>query len=151
MADRTTCPPPRRCPTQELATSRVTSAFKNLLPSQALVIRDGSESTVAAPDLVIGDVVRIRTGTRVPADVRLIHVSDFKVCTSEHTNSNLSDQRLSFLYLKPASCWGVFSLGNAMKAKQSVCVCYQPGYPNSRENLGAACSAVHCHSRCHSS
>ena len=64
---------------QELAISRITSTFKNLLPSNALVGRDGAESSVPAPELVVGDVVRIRTGTRVPADVRLIHVSDFKV------------------------------------------------------------------------
>ncbi len=70
---------------QELATSRVTNAFKNLLPSNALVIRDGNESSVPAPELVIGDVIRIRTGTRIPADVRLIHVSDFKVEMSSLT------------------------------------------------------------------
>ena len=67
---------------QELGASRVTSAFKSLLPSVALVVRDGEESSVPAAELVVGDVVRIRTGTRVPADVRFLHVSDLKVRAS---------------------------------------------------------------------
>ena len=64
---------------QELAASKITSAFKSLLPAAALCTRDGEESSVPAADLVIGDIVRIRTGTRIPADVRFLHVSDLKV------------------------------------------------------------------------
>jgi magnesium-transporting ATPase (P-type) len=64
---------------QELNASKITSAFKNLLPAIALCTRDGEESNVPAADLVIGDVVRVRTGTRVPADLRFIHVTDLKV------------------------------------------------------------------------
>ncbi len=74
------CPTiPVALPIQELTASRVTSSFKKLVPATALVTRDGNESTVPATDLVVGDVVRLRTGSRIPADVRLIQVSDLKV------------------------------------------------------------------------
>ncbi len=69
------------CTCQEYNTSKITNAFKNLLPANALCTRDGNESELAAPGLVIGDVVRIRSGTRVPADLRLIFVNDVKVWT----------------------------------------------------------------------
>jgi sodium/potassium-transporting ATPase subunit alpha len=76
----------RRCPLchktvrklQERATSAITDAFKNMMPAEAIVIRDGAEATYPASELVVGDIVKLRPGSRVPADLRLIHVSGLK-------------------------------------------------------------------------
>jgi magnesium-transporting ATPase (P-type) len=73
------CADPTCVSSQDRQTSKITAAFKNLIPNVALAIRDGQESSIPATDLVKGDVVRVRTGTRVPADIRLIHVAELKV------------------------------------------------------------------------
>lgn len=70
---------------QERATSAITDAFKNMMPADAIVVRDGSEAVCPASELVVGDIVKLRPGSRVPADLRLIHVSGLKaslVCSS---------------------------------------------------------------------
>jgi magnesium-transporting ATPase (P-type) len=50
-----------------------------MLPSEAIVVRDGHEAVIAASELVKGDIVKLRPGSRVPADLRLIQVSGLKV------------------------------------------------------------------------
>ena len=47
----------------------------------ALVVRDGQKLTVNAQDLVIGDIVLVRAGDRVPADIRVLESQGFKVST----------------------------------------------------------------------
>ena len=44
----------------------------SLAPAEATVIRDGTEHTVPASELVVGDVVLIRPGEKVPADATVI-------------------------------------------------------------------------------
>ncbi len=56
---------------QAITFDRTRSAIRGLLdqaPAEALAIRNGQEVTVAAADLVVGDVFRIRPGDRLPAD-----------------------------------------------------------------------------------
>ena len=57
---------------QELQAERATEALKQLLPPQARVRRDGTESAVDASLLVPGDVVLLAEGDRLSADARLI-------------------------------------------------------------------------------
>jgi sodium/potassium-transporting ATPase subunit alpha len=53
-------------------------SIKSLIPSQATVIRAGVEHTIPAEDVVIGDVVLLSYGNKVPADVRIIESHDLK-------------------------------------------------------------------------
>lgn len=55
--------------------SRVMRSIKGLIAEDAVVIRDGIQQTVAAPDIVTGDLVMLSMGDRVPADMRLVQVS----------------------------------------------------------------------------
>jgi sodium/potassium-transporting ATPase subunit alpha len=55
--------------------SRVMKSIKGLIAEDAVVIRDGQQQTVAAPDIVTGDLVMLSMGDRVPADMRLVQVS----------------------------------------------------------------------------
>lgn len=48
----------------------------NLLPSECFVIRNGVVSKMSASQLVVGDVVQIKLGNKVPADLRLLQVSN---------------------------------------------------------------------------
>jgi sodium/potassium-transporting ATPase subunit alpha len=46
-----------------------------MLPSDVNVFRDGTWHTVVASELVPGDIVQIRAGNKIPADLRLAEVS----------------------------------------------------------------------------
>lgn len=64
---------------QERQSSSIGSAFKNMLSADAIVVRDGVEAVIPATQLVVGDIVKLRPGSRVPADLRLILVAGLKV------------------------------------------------------------------------
>ena len=51
------------------------ASIKGMLPSDVLVLRDGSQTKVPAKELVPGDLVTISMGEKVPADLKLIEVS----------------------------------------------------------------------------
>jgi P-type E1-E2 ATPase len=50
-----------------------------LLLSTANVFRDGKRITLDADQLVPGDIVAIKSGDRLPADMRLLQVSNLQV------------------------------------------------------------------------
>ena len=52
------------------------SSIKGMLPSDVLVLRDGTQSKVPASELVTGDLIHVGMGEKVPADLRLIQVSN---------------------------------------------------------------------------
>ncbi|KAJ5247284.1 hypothetical protein N7468_002267 [Penicillium chermesinum] len=60
---------------QDWSTKRVMNSILNLLPSEALVLRDGKLTRIPATDLVAGDIVQISIGNKVPADMRLLQTS----------------------------------------------------------------------------
>lgn len=49
-------------------TSRAIRALLDLAPERAVVLRDGREVEVRAEEIVVGDLVRVRPGERVPVD-----------------------------------------------------------------------------------
>lgn len=51
------------------------SSIKTLIAEEASVIRDGKRQTIASRDVVVGDLVVLSMGDRVPADIRLIQAS----------------------------------------------------------------------------
>jgi Ca2+-transporting ATPase len=56
---------------QEYRAERALDALRELAAPAASVLREGRELSVAARDLVPGDLVLLRAGDRVPADLRL--------------------------------------------------------------------------------
>lgn len=54
------------------------------LPQQALVIRDSEKKTIPAEQLVVGDIVEIKGGDQIPADIRLVFSQGCKVSIQEH-------------------------------------------------------------------
>ncbi|XP_014558885.1 hypothetical protein COCVIDRAFT_14025 [Bipolaris victoriae FI3] len=57
---------------QDWSTKRTMQSILDLLPSDAMVLRDGSFVKVPSTDIVVGDIVRISIGDKVPADMRLL-------------------------------------------------------------------------------
>lgn len=46
-----------------------------MLPDSCIILRDGVQATVLASDIVPGDILYIKAGNKLTADVRLIEVS----------------------------------------------------------------------------
>ena len=64
---------------QELGAERAVIALRASLETTAAAIRDGLERVVPARELVVGDVIRIREGDRVPADARVLRTHGLEV------------------------------------------------------------------------
>lgn len=64
-------------------------ALKGALAQQAQAFRDGAWATVLAADLVPGDIVRVRLGNVVPADLKLIEGDYLDVDQSALTGESL--------------------------------------------------------------
>merc|ERR1712012_763702 len=74
---------------QESKSAKIMEGFKNLVPQYALVRRNGGEKiTVKAAELTLGDIVEIKFGDRVPADLRVIEARGFKVDNSSLTGES---------------------------------------------------------------
>ena len=44
-----------------------------------MVLRGGRHMTLQVDNLVVGDVVDVKFGDRIPADIRILHSAGFKV------------------------------------------------------------------------
>jgi len=73
---------------QEAKSAKIMESFKNLVPQYAVVRRNGEKITVKAAELTLGDIVDIKFGDRVPADLRVIEARGFKVDNSSLTGES---------------------------------------------------------------
>jgi len=60
---------------QDWSSSRVMASITTMLPDSCLVLRDGAQVTVMASEIVPGDVLYIKSGNKLPADVRFVEIS----------------------------------------------------------------------------
>ena len=72
-------------------------SFKSMAPTQAILWRDGQLVEVNVDDIVVGDIIELKAGDRVPADMRLFECSSLKVDNSMLTGES-EPQRRSNLY-----------------------------------------------------
>ncbi|WP_292468331.1 cation-transporting P-type ATPase [Methanolobus sp.] len=70
---------------QEYQAERIMASFKNLIPPKARVIRDGKITEILATEIVVGDVVYLEEGDKIPADGRVIEENSLKVDNSPIT------------------------------------------------------------------
>lgn len=78
---------------QESKSSKIMESFKKMIPPQALVIRDGQKLDIDSAGLVVGDIVEVKFGDCVPADIRVIAASSFKVDNSALTGESEPQSR----------------------------------------------------------
>lgn len=64
---------------QEYKSAEILNSFMSLVPPMTIAVRDGHPVEVAASDLVVGDILALKSGDKIPADVRIIQAVDFKV------------------------------------------------------------------------
>ncbi|XP_057338998.1 sodium/potassium-transporting ATPase subunit alpha isoform X2 [Microplitis mediator] len=78
---------------QESKSSKIMESFKNMVPQFATVLREGEKLTLRAEDIVLGDVVEVKFGDRIPADIRIIESRGFKVDNSSLTGESEPQSR----------------------------------------------------------
>lgn len=64
---------------QEKKAQNALEALKKMIRPQVNVIRNGEESVITAEELVMGDVVRLKLGERVPADGVILEASGLAI------------------------------------------------------------------------
>jgi Mg2+-importing ATPase len=74
---------------QEFKSDRAVEKLQKLVGREILVSREGKEILVPEKQLVLGDIVILREGDVVPADIRLIQVSNLAVDESQLTGESV--------------------------------------------------------------
>lgn len=67
----------------EVKSDSLMEQFRALVPESAAVIRDGVLQPLDSTQLVIGDIIRLKAGDKVPADCRVIFNESMKVSSSD--------------------------------------------------------------------
>lgn len=73
---------------QEGRTRKLLASLKKFIVSQCVVIRDGKKLLIDNADLVVGDVILVQEGQRVPADARLVESNNLRVDESMLTGES---------------------------------------------------------------
>ncbi|KAL3468172.1 putative Na/K ATPase alpha 1 subunit [Aspergillus heterothallicus] len=60
---------------QDWSTARTMNSILDLIPADAVVVRDCQDVKLPSSELVVGDIVKISVGNKVPADMRLVSAS----------------------------------------------------------------------------
>lgn len=64
---------------QEGRAEKALEAIRSMIDPHASVLRDGRRISIAAEDVVPGDMVLLEAGDRVPADLRLVKASNLRI------------------------------------------------------------------------
>jgi cation-transporting P-type ATPase F len=78
---------------QEAKAINALAALARSMTTQATVLRDGVEKSVPSTGLLPGDIVIIRSGDKVPADMRLLKVRELQVNESALTGESVSVEK----------------------------------------------------------
>jgi Ca2+-transporting ATPase len=78
---------------QEYRAEKAMTALKKLAAPTAMVMRDGMPMTVAAPQLVPGDIVVVDAGKVIPADMRLCETVGMRVEEAALTGESVAAEK----------------------------------------------------------
>ena len=74
---------------QEGKAETALAGIRKMLSSRAQVLRDNAWDEINADELVVGDIVRLRSGDRVPADLRLFEATGLRIEESALTGESV--------------------------------------------------------------
>ena len=78
---------------QEYKAEQAIEALKRLTALKAKVIRDGIEMEIDSRELVPGDLILLETGSKVPADARLIDIAAFQIDEASLTGESVPSDK----------------------------------------------------------
>ena len=123
----------------EWQAGRALDALRQQAVTTARVRREGHEQTVAAEDLVPGDIVILNAGDRIPADARLLETASLRVEESALTGESTTVEK-SPLPVAPktllAERTSMLYLGTAIAAGHAVAVVTATGINTELGRIG---------------
>jgi len=81
---------------QEYRAEKSLKSLKDLSAPTAKVLRDGEISVILSKELVLGDIVYIEEGDRVPADVRMIETVGLNIDEAMLTGESIAVRKVDF-------------------------------------------------------
>lgn len=78
---------------QEFKAEQILNKLKDLVQSPAKVIRDGEQKEINQTDLVVGDLVLLDEGDKVPADLRIIRSYNLKTNDFALTGESMPQEK----------------------------------------------------------
>ncbi|VAW91905.1 Cation-transporting ATPase, E1-E2 family [hydrothermal vent metagenome] len=80
---------------QEGKAENALRAIQQMLSPNAMVMRDGRQTTIRAEALLPGDIVLLQTGDKVPADLRLLRVKGLQIQESVLTGESMAVEKVT--------------------------------------------------------
>ncbi len=80
---------------QEYKAEKNVQALKKMVVAKARVLRDGKEMEINSEQLVPGDIVFLTSGSRVPADIRLLKTIELRIDEAVLTGESLAAEKLA--------------------------------------------------------
>ena len=74
---------------QEYKAEEAIAKLNSYIKERAIVLRDGSEMEIDSSSIVLGDIIKLTYGSRVPADVRLVLINALKIDESILTGESM--------------------------------------------------------------
>lgn len=80
---------------QEYKASKAIEALKKMISETATVIRNGEKIQIPTTEIVIGDIIILSEGDKVPADARIIEESALKIDESVLTGESVPESKIT--------------------------------------------------------
>ncbi|KAL7621464.1 P-type ATPase [Parahypoxylon ruwenzoriense] len=74
---------------QEYSAEKTMDSLRSLSSPTACVVRDGNSSVIPTAEVVMGDLVELKTGDTIPADIRIIEAVNFEADEALLTGESL--------------------------------------------------------------
>ncbi len=116
---------------QEYRSEQTLRMLKQYVRDRARVVRDGVSLRIGAEELVPGDIVRLETGDRVPADVRIIECQsllvDESILTGESVPREKSAETMHTPPLERTDAQNICFAGTTVLRGAALCVVVATG------------------------
>lgn len=128
--------------TSEYKANNTLEKLKNLVPLNVDVIRASKEESIESKYLTIGDVIKLESGNKVPADVRVISsenlFADESMLTGESVNVSKDEKPLEGKNLSLTSQKNILFAGTNIVRGRCMCVVYNIGINTEIGKIGNA-------------
>lgn len=132
---------------QEYRAERALDALRRLLPLEARVLRDGTESRIDATTLVPGDVLLLDEGDRISADARVVEHSDLRVdqspLTGETTPTRKSAERVADRPANRAATSNLVFAGTSVSSGRGKAIVFGTGMATEFGRIAQLTQTVH--------
>ena len=78
---------------QESKAVNALAALARTMTAEAVVVRDGRQERIPAEELVVGDLVLLQSGDKVPADLRLVQARELRIDESALTGESVAVEK----------------------------------------------------------